>query len=355
MNKKTFIICAVFVLIISCKNFATGKDIKQNAGEKVQGFVDKILDPTKNKITSSGSKADEVAKKLQEEELMQGDDPNNGVINPSPVLSASGQDNAPVLKAEQQSGGQQEERKVEKTEAEKEDSGKKEKVEKKEEKQEGKEENTKEKKKEEQNNEKQEKLEKEKLEKEAKEKAAEQKRQQEKEEQQRKAEQEEKQRQEQEKLQQELEKKKVENKIKDLTDKINKINKDIDSIKDKTIVGAEEVIDKITGPVYDDFTNGNNSIRTTWGDLEDEVDEGLGKLLEELSDARNTLRNKLNEGNKSYILDTRSSEPKLKESVDVSEIKEDLEKLKSELEKVKSYFEDSSKFEEIKGYISDSQ
>ncbi len=105
--------------------------------------------------------------------------------------------------------------------------------------------------------------------------------------------------------------------------------------------------------MYDDFTNGNNSIRETWEGLEEESeDEGLGKLLKELSDARDALRTKLNEGNKPY---TGYEEPKLKESVNVSEIKEDLEKLKSKLEEVKKYLKDSSKFEEIKGYISDSQ
>ncbi|WP_237670909.1 hypothetical protein [Borreliella burgdorferi] len=56
------IICAVFALIISCKNFATGKDIKQNSEGKIKGFVNKILDPVKDKIASSGTKVDEVAK-----------------------------------------------------------------------------------------------------------------------------------------------------------------------------------------------------------------------------------------------------------------------------------------------------
>ncbi|OJH14185.1 outer surface protein ErpG, partial (plasmid) [Borreliella bissettiae] len=37
MNKimKIFTICAVFAMIISCKNFATDKDIKQNAEGKI--------------------------------------------------------------------------------------------------------------------------------------------------------------------------------------------------------------------------------------------------------------------------------------------------------------------------------
>nr|WP_307880117.1 hypothetical protein [Borreliella burgdorferi] len=122
-------------------------------------------------------------------------------------------------------------------------------------------------------------------------------------------------------------------------------------MKGKTSVGAKEVRDKITGPIYDDFTDGSSSIRTIWEDLEDEEDFGLGKLLKELSDTRGSLRTKLNVGNQPYIIDTRRSEPQLKENVSVSEIKSYLEELKSKLEKVKSYLEDSSKFEEIKGYI----
>ncbi len=35
-----FIICAVFALIISCKNYASGEDLKQNVKEQVKGFLD---------------------------------------------------------------------------------------------------------------------------------------------------------------------------------------------------------------------------------------------------------------------------------------------------------------------------
>ncbi|ACL34074.1 Erp24 protein [Borreliella burgdorferi] len=351
MNKKTLIICAVFALIISCKNFAI-KDLEQKTKGQINGFVDKILDPTKDKITSNGTKVDELAKKLQEEdednELMQGDDPNNGVINPPPVLPASSQDNAPGLKAEQQSGGQQEEQ----AKVRKEDKGKGEKAEDRKEKQEDKEGSDKEKEEvEEQNKGKKQEAKKEAKEKQEREEL--QKRQQE--EQQRKAkeeaEKEAKAEQEREEKQKQEEEKKVKDKLKNLVDKIAKINGDIDGIKGKTSVGAKEVRDKITGPIYDDFTDGSSSIRTIWEDLEDEEDFGLGKLLKELSDTRGSLRTKLNVGNQPYIIDTRRSEPQLKENVSVSEIKSDLEELKSKLEKVKSYLEDSSKFEEIKGYI----
>ncbi|PRQ91893.1 ErpC protein, partial [Borreliella burgdorferi] len=341
MNKKTLIICAVFALIISCKNFATGKDIKQNSEGKIKGFVDKILDPVKDKIASSGTKVDEVAKKLQEEEkeeLMQGDDPNGSGINPPPVLPENIHNNALVLKAIEQSDGQQE-KKVEEAEA---------KVEENKEKQENTEENIKEKEIiDEQNKQELAKAKEE-------EQQKEQKRQQEEQQRKAKAEKEKREREEaeqQKRQQEEEEKRQVDNQIKTLIAKINEINENIDVIKWQTTVGPQGVIDRITGPVYDDFTNGNNSIRETWEGLEEESeDEGLGKLLKELSDARDALRTKLNEGNKPY---TGYEEPKLKESVNVSEIKSDLEKLKSKLEDVKKYLEDNSKFEEIKGYITD--
>ncbi|MGF7102307.1 ErpC protein [Borreliella kurtenbachii] len=348
MNKKMFIICAVFALISSCKNFATSKDIKQNAGEKVQGFVDKILDPVKDKIASSGSKADEVAKKLQEEELMQGDDPDNGVINPPPALLANGQDNTPVLKEKQQSDVQQEGK------------SEKAKVEKEKEEQKDTEGNAKKIKVAEEQKKQQEEV-KTKAEKERKAKAEEQQKEQKRqqEEQQRKAkaekEKREKEEAEQQKREEEAkekaEKRQVGNQIKTLTAKIDEINENIDVIAAQASVGAQGVIDRITGPVYDDFTEDNNSIRKTW-DLEDEYDSGLGKLLKELSEARDGLRTKLNEGNKSYA--GIGKEPDLKENVNVSEIKEDLEKVKSKLEEVKKYLEDESNFEEIKEYIAGS-
>ncbi|ACL34190.1 ErpM (plasmid) [Borreliella burgdorferi JD1] len=330
MNKKTFIICAVFALIISCKNYAI-KDLEQKTKGQVNGFIDKISDSVKNKITSSGSKVDEVAKKLQEEDMMQGDDPNNSVLNPPPALPASGHANTSVLavKVAEQNGGQQKEQAKESEAKVEEEKGKeKEEVE-------GKA-----------------KVEKEKREREA---AEQQKRQQE--EQQRKvkeeAEKKAKEEQEREEQQKQEEEKKVKDKIKTLTDKIDEINTDVDDINSKTIVGAQEVIDEVTGPVYDDFVDGKNSIRTTWGDLEEESEEeGLGKLLEELSNARDKLRNKLNEGNKPHT--GVEKEPDLKENVNVSEISSELTELKSKLEEVKKYLEDKDNFETIKEYIDES-
>ncbi len=373
MNKKTFIICAVFALISSCKNFTTSKDLKQNPEGKIKGFLvnNNILDPTKDKIASSGSKVNEVAKKLQEEELMQGDDPNNGVINPPSVLSESGQDNAPVStgKAEEQGGGQQEQKakeaeskgEEEKVEGKKEkQDSEKGKVEEKKEKQENVEGNTKGKevieqqKKQQEETAKKAKAQKEKREREQKiqqKQEEQQRRAKEEEEQQRRAKEEE---ERQRRAKEEEEKRQVDAQIKRLTSKIDEINGDIDVIKDRVSVGAEEVRDKITGPVYDYFVDGENSIRKTWGggDLEeDDEDSDLGKLLKELSDTRDGLRTKLNEGNKPH---TGDKEPKLKTSVNVSDIKGDLEKLKSYLEKVKGYLENKDNFEDIKGYIEDS-
>ncbi|WP_418885438.1 ErpC protein [Borreliella carolinensis] len=347
MNKKTLIICAVFALIISCKNYAI-KDLEQKTKGQVNGFIDKISDSVKNKITSSGSKVDEVAKKLQEEdkikgveennkdELMLGDDSNGGGLIPPPVLLENSQeDNTPILKAAGQSGGQQEEKvkKVEGSEA---------KVEGKEEKQE--------------NTEEQNKQELAKQEEEQQKRKAEQEKQKREEEQERKAKAEKEakekaERQKQEEQKKEAEKRQVDNEIRTLTGKIDEINGNIDVIKEQTSVGAQGVIDRITGPVYDDFTDDENSaIYHTWN-LEDENTSELGKLLKKLGNTRDELRTKLNEGNQKYILDTKSSEPKLKENVMLSDIKSDLERLKSELEEVKGYLEDNSNFETIKEYI----
>ncbi|ACN52925.1 hypothetical protein [Borreliella valaisiana] len=68
MNKKMFIVCVVFALIISCKNYVSGKDLKQNVKEQVEGF----LDTNKEELVGELKK-----------QLMQGDDPNNRLFDPS--------------------------------------------------------------------------------------------------------------------------------------------------------------------------------------------------------------------------------------------------------------------------------
>ncbi|WP_418906107.1 ErpC protein [Borreliella carolinensis] len=353
MNKKMLIIYAVFALISSCKNYAI-KDLEQKTKGQVNGFLDKISDSLKNKITSSGPKVDKVAKKLQEEEMMPGDDPNGSIIALQPVLPPNSYDNTSVstIKVTEQSGGQQEERKVEKTEAEKEENGKKEKVEKKEEKQVSEKVKVEvEEKKEEQKNTEENTKEKEEREQKRQEEERQKKvKEEERKKKERERQEEEKQRQQQE----EKERRQVDDRIKTLASKIDEINENIDVIAGQASVRAQGVIDRITGPIYDDFTDDDDSIRKTW-DLEDEETETeLGRLLEELSDARDKLRTKLNEGDKAYVLDTRSDEPKLKENVNVGEISSELIKLKSKLEEVKKYLESKDNFETIKGYIDES-
>ncbi|ABH02218.1 Erp family protein (plasmid) [Borreliella afzelii PKo] len=183
-------------------------------------------------------------------------------------------------------------------------------------------------------------------------------RQKEEEEKQRQKEEEEKQRQKEEEekqRQKEEEEKRAKDKIEILTKKIDEINRDIDAIKHKSllledvkreIVAATEAIDKITGPIYDHFTDGSNAIYTVWYD---DLDTDLKELLEKLRDTRSNLRVKLNVDNQRYTWG--SNEPKLKENVKVVEIESDLDKLKSELKGVKEYLKNKSNFEKIKENI----
>ncbi len=340
MNKKMkiFIICAVFVLISSCKIDATGKDAtgkdatgkdatgknaEQNIKGKVQGFLEKILDPVKDKIASNGPIADELAKKLQEEEKVNnGEEENDKAVFLGEESKEDEEENEQAVNLEEKNA--EEDKKVVNLE-EKELEVKKETEE----------------------DEDKEEIEKQKQE---VEKAQERKQRQEEKKRKKQEQQEEKKR----KRQEQRKERRAKNKIKKLADKIDEISWNIDGIESQTSVKPKAVIDKITGPVYDYFTDDNKkAIYKTWGDLEDEEGEGLGKLLKELSDTRDELRTKLNKDNKKYY--AHENEPPLKENVDVSEIKEDLEKVKSGLEKVKEYLKDNSKFEEIKGYISDSQ
>ncbi len=114
----------------------------------------------------------------------------------------------------------------------------------------------------------------------------------------------------------------------------------------REIVAATEAIDKITGPIYDHFTDGSNAIYTVWYD---DLDTDLKELLEKLRDTRSNLRAKLNVDNQRYTWG--SNEPKLKENVKVVEIESDLDKLKSELKGVKEYLKNKSNFEKIKENI----
>ncbi|WP_215537752.1 hypothetical protein [Borreliella bavariensis] len=72
MNKKMFTICAVFALIISCKNYAISKDsenLKENAKEKVDGFLEIKKEELTEGLKNLGS---EVSVKVREE-IMQAD------------------------------------------------------------------------------------------------------------------------------------------------------------------------------------------------------------------------------------------------------------------------------------------
>ncbi|WP_215537672.1 hypothetical protein [Borreliella bavariensis] len=170
----------------------------------------------------------------------------------------------------------------------------------------------------------------------------------------RQQEEEEKQQREEEERQREEEEKQAKDTIEILTKKIDEITRDIDAIKHKIsfvedvkreIVAATEVRDKITGPIYDYFTDGSNAIYAVWYDLDTDLEE----LLEKLRNTRSDLRVKLNVGNQRYT--GRRNEPKLKENVKVVEIKSDLDKLKSELKEVKEYLKNQSNFEKIKENI----
>ncbi|MBB6043581.1 hypothetical protein QIA34_07685 (plasmid) [Borreliella yangtzensis] len=348
MNKKMFIICAVFALIISCDNHG---NLKQGVEGKVKGFREGIEKKVKQGIKQTEQKVKGFLEKVE------------GIISTDPTVSkiAEKLKEEEKLKESANNGGQ------ERREQNREDNKKQEKEQ------------------QEQN------VEVQVAEEKKVEKVEEVKRQEEKEnlqvqetqvtQVQEQAEQKEKSEEEQVKQEENLqvetaeaeaeveieveeeeedEEEKAKAKIKDLTNKIDKISKDIDSIKHQSwfvedvkrvIVGATEVRDKVTGPIYDDFTDDpNKSIYHAWG-LTDE-DDDFSKLLKKLGETRSALRTKLNVNNEKLTSSSRK-EPSLKENVKVSEIESDLEKLKSELGEVKEYLKDQSHFETIKGYIND--
>ncbi|WP_425337215.1 hypothetical protein [Borreliella tanukii] len=74
MKKKVFIICVVFAMMISCKNYAIGKDVKsleQDLKEQVKGFLDTRKEELTEGIKNLGSEASSKV----EEGLMQADAP----------------------------------------------------------------------------------------------------------------------------------------------------------------------------------------------------------------------------------------------------------------------------------------
>ncbi|MGF7102284.1 hypothetical protein [Borreliella kurtenbachii] len=70
MSKKMFIICVVLAMISSCKNYASGEDLKQNLKEQVEGFLD-----TKKEELFGGFEKPEAKVKPKAEELVQADEP----------------------------------------------------------------------------------------------------------------------------------------------------------------------------------------------------------------------------------------------------------------------------------------
>lgn len=73
MNKKMFVICVVFALISSCKNYESSKNLKclvENAKQQVKGFLD-----TKKEELAEGLKSPRLEVYSKVEELMQADAP----------------------------------------------------------------------------------------------------------------------------------------------------------------------------------------------------------------------------------------------------------------------------------------
>ncbi|WP_215537772.1 outer surface protein ErpG [Borreliella bavariensis] len=74
MNKKMimFIICVVFALISSCKNYANSEDLK-NLGQNVKGKVEGFLEAKKEELVGGLKKLGSEAYSKVKEELMQAD------------------------------------------------------------------------------------------------------------------------------------------------------------------------------------------------------------------------------------------------------------------------------------------
>ncbi|XPC97876.1 hypothetical protein QIA20_05235 (plasmid) [Borreliella japonica] len=334
-NMRMFIVCVVFALISSCKYYASSEDLK-NLEQNVEGKVKEFLN-TKERIVSDNSTVYEIAEKLKEEELKdkkenkenvnlenkeKKEDSNKNdlkdnedakVLKPEPITLENKDPKLeiaetlkpklpvvvkPVVK--------------EKTEEEKA---------------------------------------KDREDEELKRKRIEQYQKEEKARLERK-----KQREERRKLRESESGESflegaTKNKILEIARKIDKITSDINSINPKSYfeermeVSGKEVEDKVTGAIYDDITNSysnGNSIYSEWSyDLEEE--SGLKILIDELEKARTELRSKIKEGNK--------NNEKNKNTVKISDIKEDLEKLKEFLRKLKEYLQSNANKEEIQKLV----
>ncbi|WP_418905748.1 hypothetical protein [Borreliella japonica] len=341
MNKKMrmFIICVVFALISSCKHYASSEDLKEQAKgikkgveKKVNGFLDKV---NKELMLGDDPTVDEIAEKLKEEELKdkkenkeKKEDSNKNdlkdnedakVLKPEPITLENKDPKLEIAETLKPKLPEIPKLPVvvkpvvkEKTEEEKA---------------------------------------KEKREEDLKRRRIEQYRKDEEKRLERK-----KQREERRKLRESESGESflegvTKNKILEITRKIDKITSDIDSISPKSYFGerieisGKEVEDKVTGAIYDDITDNRsngNSIYSEWSyDLEEE--SGLKSLIDELEKARTELRSKIKEGNK--------NNEKNKNTVKISDIKEDLEKLKEFLRKLKEYLQSNANKEEIQKLV----
>ncbi|OJH14291.1 outer surface protein ErpG (plasmid) [Borreliella bissettiae] len=78
MNKKMFTICVVFALIVSCKNYASGEDVKKSLEQSEQELKKQVkgfLDTKKEELVGGLKKLGSEAYSKVEEELMQADGP----------------------------------------------------------------------------------------------------------------------------------------------------------------------------------------------------------------------------------------------------------------------------------------
>ncbi|WP_215540071.1 hypothetical protein [Borreliella bavariensis] len=79
MNGKMFIICAVFALISSCKNYTSSKDLK-NLEQNVEGKVKGFLEAKKEELVGGLKKLGSEAYSKVKEELMQADGQPQGQL-----------------------------------------------------------------------------------------------------------------------------------------------------------------------------------------------------------------------------------------------------------------------------------
>lgn len=339
MNKKVFIICAIFALISSCKNYASSEDLKnleQNVKGKVKGFLD-----TKERIVSDDPTVYEIAEKLKEEEL-KGKKENKEKKEDSNKNDLKDNEDAKVLKPELESIA------LEDREPKLEIAGKilkpelpeipklpivaksvvKEKTE---------EEKAKDREYEE-----------------LKRKRIEQYQKQEEERLKRKEEREKRKKLRESESGESFLEGITKNRILEIARKIDKITSDIDSInpksyfEEKTEVSGKEVEDKVTGAIYDDITSSNSSDSSVYSDWSEYLDleekeNGLESLIKKLEEDRKGLRAK--------IKIKKGNIEKNKDIVKVSDIKEDLEKIKDKLKELKEYLQSNANKEELKKVI----